>query len=74
MIEPGFAMQTLIGDRLAADPAIAPQVNPVNICAGSIRPEKMATFTLTPVHVAAHGRGVESTQSSVHVIAPLVYR
>ena len=51
MIEPGFALQALIGDRLAADPDITARVNPLNIRAGMIRPDQMPAIVLAPARV-----------------------
>lgn len=59
MMDPTLALQTLIGDRLAADPAIIAHVDPVNIRAGSIRPDNLPAIVLAParVRVLGHGAG-----------------
>ncbi|MBW7056977.1 DUF3168 domain-containing protein [Paracoccus bogoriensis] len=56
MIDPTLALQSLIGDRLAADPAITAHVNPVNIRAGSIRPDHLPAIVLAPARVRLLGR------------------
>lgn len=56
MIDPGVSLQTLIGDALAADPAITAHVDPVNIRAGAIRPENLPAIVLAPARVTVLGR------------------
>lgn len=55
MIEPSLALQTLVGDLLAADPRIIAHVDPVNIRAGSIRPDNLPAIVLSPARVAFLG-------------------
>ncbi len=56
MLDPTFALQDLIGDMLAADPAITQHVDPLNIRAGSIRPDNMPAIVLAPSQVQLLGR------------------
>ena len=56
MIDPSLALQVLIGDRLAADPAITAHVAPVNIRAGVLRPDNLPAIALAPARVAVLGR------------------
>lgn len=56
MTEPGMALQTLIGDTLAANAVVTTYVDPLHIRAGSIRPEKMPVIVLAPARVAMLGR------------------
>ncbi|SEO35770.1 Protein of unknown function [Gemmobacter aquatilis] len=74
MIEPGFALQALIGDRLAADPDITALVNPLNIRAGMIRPDQMPAIVLAPARVrflghAAGGQIMAEVRLLLHVWA-----
>lgn len=50
-----LSLQTLIGDLLAADPKITAHVDPLNIRAGSIRPDNLPAIVLTPARVAFLG-------------------
>ncbi|WP_439559899.1 tail completion protein gp17 [Roseinatronobacter sp.] len=56
MIDPSLSLQTLIGDALAADPAITAHVDPVNIRAGMIRPENLPAIVIAPARVTVLGR------------------
>lgn len=56
MMDPTLALQTLIGDLLAADPRITTHVEPVNIRAGSIRPDNLPAIVLAPARVQLLGR------------------
>jgi hypothetical protein len=56
MIDPSLALQTLIGDRLAADPFVTAFVEPLNIRAGAIRPDNLPAIVVSPARVAVLGR------------------
>jgi hypothetical protein len=56
MIDPTLTLQSLIGDRLAANPTITAHVDPVNIRAGSIRPDNLPAIVLAPARVRVLGR------------------
>ncbi len=56
MMDPTLALQSLIGDRLAADPAITAHVDPVNIRAGALRPEHLPAIVLAPARLSLLGR------------------
>ncbi|MCB5409157.1 tail completion protein gp17 [Pseudogemmobacter faecipullorum] len=64
MTDPSLALQTLIGDLLAADPKITAHVDPVNIRSGSIRPDNLPAIVLAPARVAFLGHA-----SGGHVVA-----
>ena len=55
MIDPTLALQTLIGDLLAADPAITAHVDPLNIRASLIRPNNTPAIVLAPARVTLFG-------------------
>lgn len=57
MIEPSLALQTAIGDALAAAPAVTAHVAPMRIRTGMIRPETMPAIVLGAGNVAILGRG-----------------
>lgn len=74
MIDPTLALQTLIGDRLAADPAILAHVLPDNIRATTIRPDHMPAIILAParVRILGHASGnqiVAEVRMFLHVWA-----
>lgn len=74
MMDPTLALQTLIGDRLAADPAILTHVDPVNIRASSIRPGNTPAIILAPARVqllghAAGGQIIAEVRMMLHVWA-----
>ena len=51
MMDPSLALQTLIGDRLAAEPLVTAFVDPVNIRAGAIRPDNLPAIVISPARV-----------------------
>lgn len=55
MIEPGYALQELIGDHLATVPAVTAHVAPINIRSGTARPENLPCVILSPARVAFLG-------------------
>lgn len=74
MIEPSLALQKLVGDLLAADPKITAHVDPVNIRAGSIRPDNTPAIVLAPAQVtflghASGGYVVAEVRAMLHVWA-----
>jgi hypothetical protein len=74
MIDPTLALQTLIGDVLAADPAITAYVDPVNIRASSIRPGNMPAIMVSPARVqllghASGGQIVAEVRAMLHIWA-----
>lgn len=74
MMDPTLALQTLIGDRLAANPEITAHVDPVNIRASVIRPSNMPAIILAPVRVqilghASGGQIVAEVRMMLHVWA-----
>ena len=74
MIDPTLALQELIGNRLAADPAITTHVAPQNIRAGAIRPDHMPAIVLAPVRIemlgrASGGQVVAEVRAFLHVWA-----
>lgn len=74
MMDPTLALQTLIGDRLAADPAITAHVAPANIRAGAIRPDHLPAIVLAPARVQVLGRAsggqiVAEVRAFLHVWA-----
>lgn len=74
MIDPTLALQTLIGDVLAADPEITALVDPVNIRASSIRPGNMPAIILAPARVqvlghASGGQIVAEVRAMLHIWA-----
>lgn len=74
MLDPIFALQDLIGNTLAADPAITLHVDPLNIRAGSIRPDNMPAIVLAPSQVqllgrAAGGQMVAEVRALLHLWA-----
>lgn len=73
-MDPTLALQTLIGDRLAADPAITAHVDPLNIRASSIRPSNTPAIILAPARVqllghASGGQIVAEVRMMLHVWA-----
>lgn len=75
MTDPTLALQVLIGDRLAGDPAITAHVEPVNIRAGALRPEHLPAIVLAPARVAVLGRAaggqiVAEVRLFLHLWAP----
>lgn len=74
MTDPTLALQSVIGDKLAADPAITAHVAPSNIRAFSVRPDNMPAIVLAPAQVRilgwASGRQiVAEVRAMVHVWA-----
>ncbi|WP_054006164.1 DUF3168 domain-containing protein [Cypionkella psychrotolerans] len=74
MLDPSFALQTLIGDRLAADTLIAQHVAPENIRASAIRPGNMPAIVIAPSQVrllgrAGNGQIVAEVRAMLHVWA-----
>lgn len=68
-----LALQTLIGDLLAADPAITAHVDPLNIRASSIRPSNTPAIVLAPARVqflghASGGQIVAEVRMMLHVL------
>ena len=55
MIEPSLALQTAVGDLLAATPGVVAHVTPARIRAGVIRPEFMPAILLGAGNVAVLG-------------------
>ncbi len=56
MIEPSLALQTAVGDALAATPGVVAHVAPARIRAGVIRPEIMPAILLGAGNVEVLGR------------------
>lgn len=74
MMDPSLALQTVIGDRLAADPFVTSFVDPVNIRAGSIRPDNLPAIIISPARVtvlgrAAGGQIVAEVRAMLHIWA-----
>ena len=74
MMDPTLALQTLVGDRLAADPAITAYVDPLNIRASSIRPDNTPAIILAPARVqilghASGGQIVAEVRAMLHIWA-----
>lgn len=55
IFDASLSLQTLIGDLLAADPKITAHADPVNIRAGSIRPDNLPAIVLAPARVSFLG-------------------
>ncbi|WP_273688912.1 tail completion protein gp17 [Ketogulonicigenium vulgare] len=55
MFDPTSAFTTMIGDRLAADPAITEHVDPLHIRAGFVRPDNLPAIILSPARVRMLG-------------------
>lgn len=56
MIDPSYALNTLLGDMLAANATVAQHVPPASIRAGSIRPDHMPALVLAPARIRVLGR------------------
>lgn len=74
MIDPALALHEIIGDLLAADPQITAHVDPVNIRAGSIRPDNTPAIILAPARFSILGRAsggqiVAEVRAMVHIWA-----
>ena len=73
-LDPATALQTLIGDTLAADPAVVAHVQPGNIRAGSIRDEQLPAIILAPARASILGRAggaqiVAEVRAHLHIWA-----
>ncbi|AGT09270.1 tail completion protein gp17 [Paracoccus aminophilus] len=72
MLEPSLALQTAVGDALAASPAVTAHVAPERIRAGSIRPEFMPAILLPAGNVEILGRAASGqTVAEVSLILHL---